>query len=64
MTTSRRLAKSFLPDDPDENKIKRLLLECLEMHYGKITKEIVVMTNALQTLRDVYAMCQKALEGE
>lgn len=57
-------AKSFLPDDPDENKIKRLLLECLEMHYGKITKEIIVQTNALQTLQEIYRMCGKALEGE
>ena len=33
-------AKSTLPYGPQEEKIKILLLECLEHHYGSLTKAI------------------------
>lgn len=32
--------KSSLPHSPDEEKIKRILLECLEIHYGSIDDAI------------------------
>jgi predicted nucleotidyltransferase len=35
--------KSDLPHSPDEEKIKKILLECLEMHYGSL--EGVIKTN-------------------
>lgn len=34
-------ANSKLPDHPDEEKIKTLLTECMEMHYGSLSEAIV-----------------------
>lgn len=56
-------AKCSLPMIPEEEKIKKLLLECIEIHYGKITKEIVVQTAALQAIGEIYQMCEKVLRG-
>ena len=53
-------AESKLPHSPDENKIKKLLLECLECHYGSLTeavridKNIENLVNDLQTVLDKY----------
>lgn len=33
-------AKSKLPDRPDRGKVKRILIDCLEMHYGSISNLI------------------------
>ena len=30
-----------LPDRPDEDALKQVLIECLEMHYGSLTKAVV-----------------------
>jgi len=33
-------AESKLPEKPDEEKIKTLLLECMEMHYGSLSEAV------------------------
>lgn len=38
-------AESKLPWGPDEDKIKTLLINCLEHHYGNL-KEVVVVSNS------------------
>lgn len=54
--------KSPLPHGPDEAFIKNLLLECLEMHYGRLTdKEIVLEEKIKQHIRIAIAELQKAL---
>lgn len=42
-----------VPYSPDEEVIKKLLLECLEHHYGSIDKAIVVEDAPLQALREI-----------
>jgi len=52
-------SSSTLQHSPDENKIKNLLLECLEMHYGNlnvlssIRKEMSSITNVLNDLQHI-----------
>jgi predicted nucleotidyltransferase len=46
---------SALPWGPDEDKIKGLLLECLEQHYGSLADSVLpenVMLRALRNIRD------------
>lgn len=45
--------KSDLPAVPDENKIKSLLIECLEMHYKSIDDCLVQPNKASQALLDI-----------
>lgn len=47
---------SKLPWGPDEAEIKALLLECLEEHYGSLSKCIVVEDRAVQGLREVESV--------
>lgn len=53
-------ANSQLPHVPDEDKIKTILLRCLEMHYGsldsavKLSLPIDNLLNELQTVIDRY----------
>lgn len=53
-------ANSQLPHGPDEDKIKTILLRCLEMHYGsldsavKLSLPIDNLLNELQTVIDRY----------
>lgn len=47
--------KSELPYGPDEEKIKALLLECLEMHYGSLNGIIVQESQAYTALRNIRA---------
>lgn len=51
---------SNLQYSPDEEKIKKLLLECLEIHYGSLDKAIVMPDKYEQALRDIATICQKA----
>ncbi len=44
---------------PDEPAIKRLLLECLEMHYGSLDGMIQVDANAEAILRDMEAVIKR-----
>lgn len=45
--------KSTLPWGPDENKIKKLLLDCLEEHYGNLSGCIVRQDAALEAISKV-----------
>lgn len=48
-------AESTLPWGPDEDKIKSLLLNCLEQHYGTLADSVVPedsIRRALRTIRD------------
>lgn len=42
-----------LPHGPDEVKIKELLLNCLEMHYGSLEKAVARDSSSAQLLRDL-----------
>lgn len=50
---------SKLPYGPDEEKIKTLLLNCLEHHYGSLDKCLVRPDEALEALREVQAVLDK-----
>jgi uncharacterized protein len=54
-------AKSTLPWSPDEEKIKKLLLICLEMHYGSLDKVIVVPDKYENALRQIKEICRTTL---
>jgi predicted nucleotidyltransferase len=45
--------ESKLPHGPDEEKIKTLLLKCLEEHYGSLDKAIVIEGKEKQLLNDI-----------
>lgn len=52
--------QSALPHSPDEPKIKQLLLDCLETHYGNLGEAIVVPDQEREWLRQIKALCEKA----
>jgi len=52
---------STLRHSPDEEGIKKLLIECLEMHYGSLDKCIVQQDEALTTLRAIQHLTDKTL---
>lgn len=51
--------ESTLPHSPDENKIKTLLLECLEMHYGSLSEAIKVEVPVVKVLDDLEQYINK-----
>jgi len=54
-------ANSTLPYSPDEQKIKKLLLECLEHHFGSLSGAYIEpdrYRNALVEIQDVCAKLQ------
>jgi hypothetical protein len=51
--------RSPLPPGPDEGVIKRLLLQCLEEHYGSLEKCVVDPDAAVAALREVAAVIDK-----
>jgi uncharacterized protein len=53
--------ESKLPWGPDEPKIKQLLLDCLESHYGSLDKAIVVEGKELTVLRKIQELCEQVL---
>lgn len=50
---------STLPYAPDEAKIKQLLLDCLEMHYGDISTAINREVNVDALLRDMQTVINR-----
>lgn len=46
-------ANCKLPPSPQEDKIKNLLLNCLEEHYGKLDNCLVIPDRYLQCLREI-----------
>lgn len=51
--------KSTLPYGPPEAKIRQLLLDCLEEHYGDISSCVVNTDAALKALREVAVIVEK-----
>jgi hypothetical protein len=47
---------SPIPYSPDENKIKQLLLDCLEHHYGNLSACVVIPDAASRTLQDIQEL--------
>lgn len=54
--------KSDLPDVPNTQKIKELLLNCLEHHYGSLDKVITMPDSSTKALKEIKAILNK-IEG-
>lgn len=54
--------KSELRHGPDEEKIKSLLLECLEVHYGSLKGIVVQQDKAVIALRNIQQELNKVSE--
>lgn len=53
-------AESLLPHSPDEEKIKALLLQCLEEHYGSLSATEIVKPDELVTaLRQINEVVER-----
>jgi hypothetical protein len=52
-------ANSSLPHGPDEDKIKELLLQCLESHYGSLTDAVKVDVSIDNVIADMEAVLRK-----
>jgi len=52
-------AESKLPWGPDEEKIKTLLLQCLEHHFGSLDKAIVIPERYENALRQIAEICRQ-----
>lgn len=52
-------AASALPHSPDEDRIKRLLLNCLEQHYGNLTAAVSLDVNVDAMVRDIRSVLDK-----
>jgi hypothetical protein len=50
---------SSLPYAPDEAKLKRHLLHCLEAHYGDLSSAVVVPDEPVQLLRQIAELANK-----
>jgi predicted nucleotidyltransferase len=53
-------AESKLPNAPDEAKIKQLLLDCLEAHYGSLGDAVAIPDQERELLRQIKALCERA----
>ena len=52
-------AESKLPAAPDEERIRSLLLNCLEDHYGRLENCVIESDRAVAALRNVQAELEK-----
>ena len=52
-------SESKLPHGPDESKIKQLLMECLEEHYGNLSDAVVVPDQAVTVLREIQQVMER-----
>lgn len=52
-------AKSELRHSPDETALKMLLLNCLEEHYGNLSKAVVIPNRDTQILNDLKSLLDK-----
>ena len=55
--------KSTLPHSADEPKIKQLLLDCLEHHYGSLSAVVARDASAAQLVRDLDAVLARYREA-
>ena len=52
--------ESKLPDAPDVPRIRKLLLNCLEEHYGKLDGCVVNVDDAVAELRAIHAILKRS----
>lgn len=52
-------AESKLPYEADESKVKALLLECLEMHYGSLDKVVAKDISSAALLNDLETLVRR-----
>lgn len=52
---------SKLPDHADESALRKVLLECLEIQYGRLDNIIRDDSRAKQMVREIYNICQKGI---
>jgi len=52
-------ANSTLREKPDEDRLKRVLFECLETHYGSLDKAVVFQDEATVALREIEEIIDK-----
>lgn len=52
-------ARSTLQNEPDEARIKSLLLECLEHHYGSLKDAVVQTVDAHRLIEDLQTVINK-----
>ena len=53
-------ANSKLPHSPDEKKIRQLLMNCLEHHYGNLSECVVNVDAATLALQDIATILRKS----
>jgi uncharacterized protein len=51
--------RSDLPPGPDEGRIKALLVQCLEMHYGNLGDAVTIPNAAEQTLAEIRRLLSR-----
>lgn len=51
--------ESSLPHSPDEGKIKKLLMECLEEHYGNLSECVVDPDESTVALKEMYEVMSR-----
>lgn len=51
-------ANSKLQEKPDEDKIKNLLVECLEMHYGNLDTAVTIPGKAEKLLKEIKRLVE------
>lgn len=56
------ILKSNLRAKPDEEQIKNLLLECIEIQYGKITESITVYNDTEKAIREIHEITSKLVK--
>lgn len=52
-------ANSTLPHSPDEDKIKTILLQCIEMHYGNLEGAVKVTSPLDKVLRELQSVIDR-----
>lgn len=50
-----------LPEHPPEGKLRQLLMDCLEHHYGKISQQIQTQVDSVDLLRQIHELSGKGL---
>jgi uncharacterized protein len=60
MELEKLYLQSSLPHSPDEQRIKTLLLECLEHHYGNLDSCVVVADKSTAYLRQIKDIIEKS----
>ncbi len=55
--------KSTLRDAPEEDKIKQLLLDCLEMHFGSLEKYVKTVPDIEKDMQSIFEITNKYKRG-